>query len=472
VRRASRGEAMRIRGAAGRPLVLAFALAFGGALVASAAGAQTLEQSLAAAYINNPVLNAQRAATRAVDEKVPQALSGFRPQVSAGADAGIAWSRTRRQGSGTTSGTIHTYEYGLTVTQNVFNGFTTINTTRSAEAQVLGARETLRNTEQNVLLDAATSYMGVVRDTAIVELQRQNVEALREQLRATRDRFDVGELTRTDVAQSEARLALAESQLIAANAALNASRAAFRRDIGVDPRRLSPARPVEHLVPKSLDASVAASENQHPAIAASRHGVDVASLQVKVAEGTLLPVVSIEGTVSRAVEPSLGTESSSQASIFGRLTVPIYQGGGEYSRIRESKETLGQRRLEADVARDQVRAAVVQSFGLLNASRFQVEAAQAQVNAAQIALNGVQEEYRVGQRTTLDVLNAQAELVNARSLLITAQRDRVVNSYSLLSAIGRLSAEFLRLNVQTYAPETHYNQVRDSWFGVRTPDGR
>ena len=442
------------------------------ALILSSASAQSLEQSLAAAYINNPSLNAQRAATRATDEKVPQALSGFRPQVFAGADAGVAWSRTRAKSGATVSGTIRTYDYGLTISQDVFNGFTTVNQTRSAESLVLGSRETLRNTEQNVLLDAVTSYMGVVRDTAIVELQRQNLEALREQLRATRDRFDVGELTRTDVAQSEARVALAESQLSAAQAALNASRAAFRRDIGVDPRRLTPARPVEHLLPKTVEASIAASEIQHPAIAAARHGVDVASLQVKVAEGALLPTVSIEGTVNRAHDPSLSTDLQTSASIFGRLTVPIYQGGGEYSRIRESKETLGQRRLEADSARDDVRAAVVQSFGLLAASRLQVEAAQAQVNASQIALNGVQEEYRVGQRTTLDVLNAQAELVNARSLLITAQRDRVVNSYSLLAAIGRLSAEFLRLNVQAYAPEVHYYQVRDSWFGVRTPDGR
>jgi outer membrane protein len=462
---------MPICGAAERPLALTIGVALG-ALVASGAGAQSLDQSLAAAYINNPTLNAQRAAARAVDEKVPQALSGFRPQVFAGADAGVAWSRSRLKGGGTVSGAVTTYDYGLTVTQNVFNGFITLNSTRSAEAQVLGARETLRNTEQNVLLDAVISYMGVVRDTAIVELQRQNLEALREQLRATRDRFDVGELTRTDVAQSEARVALAESQLSAANAALNASRAAFRRDIGVDPRRLSPARPVEHLVPKSVDASIALSENQHPAIAAARYGVDVASLQVKVAEGALLPVVTVEGSVSRAHDPSLSTELQSSASVFGRLTVPIYQGGAEYSRVRESKETLGQRRLEADSARDQVRAAVIQSFGLLAASRFQVEAAQAQVNAAQIALNGVQEEYRVGQRTTLDVLNAQAELVNARALLITAQRDRVVNSYSLLAAIGRLSVEVLRLNVQAYAPEVHYYQVRDSWFGVRTPDGR
>jgi outer membrane protein len=456
----------------GRPVAAALWL---GALLSSAAQsalAQSLEQALAQAYVNNPTLNAQRAATRAVDEKVPQALAGFRPTVAAGADAGIDYTRTRPKGAPTTSGTVNTYDYGLSVSQNLFAGFATINQTRSAEAQVLGSRETLRNTEQNVLLSAVTAYMDVVRDTAIVELQRQNLEALREQLRATRDRFNVGELTRTDVAQAEARVAQAESALSGAQAQLNASRANFRRDIGIEAGRLTPARPVVHLVPRTLEASIAASDVQHPAIAAARYGVDAASLQVKVAEGALLPTVSLDGSVSRVHNPSTTVNSVTDASVFGRLTVPLYQGGSEYSRIRESKETLGQRRLEADVARDQVRAAVVQSFNLLSAARFQVEAAQAQVNAAQIALNGVQEEYRVGQRTTLDVLNAQAELVSARSALITAQRDLVVNSYSLLSAVGRLSSEQLRLQVQAYSPDTHYNQVRDSWFGVRTPDGR
>ena len=452
----------------------AAALVFAGAVALGAASAesQTLEAALAQAYQNNPTLNAQRAATRVVDEGVPQALSGFRPQISAGADVGTVWSRTRSRTGIVSGGTVNPYGYGLAVTQNVFSGFRTVNQTRSAEAQVRGARETLRNTEQNVLLDAVIAYMDVLRDGAIVELQRQNLEALREQQRATRDRFDVGELTRTDVAQADARVAQAESELTAARASLNASRAAYRRDIGVDPVRLSPARPVEHLVPRALEPALSAGEQQHPAIAAARHGVDAASLLVKVAEGELLPVVSIEGAVSRDFDSSPNVDNSASASLFGRLSVPIYQGGGEYSRIRQSKETLGQRRLEADVTRDAVRAAVVQSFGLLAAARFQVEAAQAQVNASQIALNGVQEEFRVGQRTTLDVLNAQAELVSARAALITAQRDRVVNSYSLLAAVGRLNSDELKLRVQAYAPEVHYNQVRDSWFGVRTPDGR
>jgi outer membrane protein len=443
-----------------------------GVLAASPAASQTLEQALAAAYHNNPTLNAQRAATRVVDEQVPQALSGFRPSVTAGADVGTVWSRTRARAGGVTGSTINPYGYGVTVTQNVFNGMRTVNQTRSAESQVRGARETLRNAEQNVLLDAVIAYMDVLRGGAIVELQQQNLEALREQQRATRDRFDVGELTRTDVAQADARVAQAESELSAARAQLNAARAAFQRDIGIAPGRLRAARPVEHMLPRAVDSAIAMGEEQHPAVQAARHGVDTASLSVKVAEGELLPIVSVEANVSRDYESSPLTDRQDSASVFGRLTVPIYQGGGEYSRIRASKETLGQRRLEADVTRDQVRAAVVQSFGLLMAARFQVEAAQAQVNASQVALNGVQEEFRVGQRTTLDVLNAQAELVTARAAVITAQRDRVVNSYSLLAAIGKLNADELRLGVQVYAPEVHYNQVRDSWFGVRTPDGR
>jgi outer membrane protein len=480
------------------------ALAFAALAAVWPAHAQTLEQALALAYVNNPSLNAQRAATRVVDENVPQALSGFRPRVTGTADAGIVWQQTRTprrtqlidppgpvdtatvMSGGTNSSTIRSRSYGVVVTQNVFNGFRDVNLTRSAESQVRGSRETLRNTEQNVLLDGVIAYMDVLRDTALVSLQEQNLEALREQQRATRDRFEVGELTRTDVAQADARVAQAESELSAARAALNASRAVFRRVIGVDPRRLTAARPVEHLVPRKLESAIEQGDAQHPALLAARHAVDTAQIQVKVAEGELLPIVDIEGAVTRehasggggvggaagAGGGGGGSQTTSTASLFGRLTVPIYQGGGEYSRIRQSKETLGQRRLEADVTRDEVRAAVIQAFGLLNASRFQVEAAQAQVTAAQIALNGVQEEFRVGQRTTLDVLNAQAELVGARVALVTAQRDRVVNSYSLLAGVGRLSVETLNLRVATYEPEVHYHQVRDRWFGVRTPDGR
>ena len=454
----------------GAASIAALALLWSGASRA----AETIEGALAHAYHNNPTLNAQRAANRATDEKVPQALSGYRPQVFGNADVGDTWSRSTFTTPGVPPSESHLNPrgYGLTTRQTLFNGFQTGNLTRSAESQVLAARETLRNTEQNVLLDGVTAYMNVIRDAAILELQKQNIEAVRELLRATRDRFNVGEVTRTDVAQAEARLSAAESTFSVAQANLNASRAVYQRVIGEVPLQLTPGHPVENLVPASIDDALLASFNQHPAIAAARFGVDVASLQVKVAEGSLLPTLALEGSLQKRHDLGTGVDTNITASVVGRLTVPIYQGGAEFSRIRESKETLGQRRIEVDVARDQVRAAVIQSFGLLQASRFQVEAGRAQVRATEIALNGVREEARVGQRTTLDVLNAQSEAVNARVTLVSAERDRVVASYSLLAAVGKLSAAELKLQVAVYSPATHYNQVRDAWQGVRTPDGR
>jgi len=436
--------------------------------------AQSLDQALVNAYFANPTINAQRAAVRVVDEQVPQALAGYRPQVFGNAQADLERTRTQSPAGTTKTGPNYPRGYGVTAQQNIFNGFQTGNLVRSAESQVLAARETLRNTEQNVLLDAVSAYMNVIRDAAIVQLQQQNVQALNEQLRATNDRFQVGELTRTDVAQAQARLRAAESQLSAAQANLNASRAAYRRDIGSDPGALKPASPYTKLQIASLDAAIAEAFGKHPAIQATRHGVDTAQLQVKVAEGSLLPTLNLEASAQRFSDPSPGVYNNLDMTAGLRLTVPLYQGGAEYSRVRQAKELTGQRQLESDVIRDQVRAAVIQSWGLVSATRFQVEAAQAQVAAAEIALNGVREEYRVGQRTTLDVLNAQAELVTARSALITAQRDRVVASYSLLSSVGRLSIVELKLaqQNQTYQPEVHYDQVRDSWFGLRTPDGR
>ena len=202
------------------------------------------------------------------------------------------------------------------------------------------------------------------------------------------------------------------------------------------------------------------------------YGVDVAELAVKVSEGALYPNLAVAASASYGVQPAFETVKETQASVLGQLTVPIYQGGAEYSTIRQSKETLGQQRLSLDTNRDQARATVVQSWGQLDAAKAQIESTTAQVNAAEIALNGVREEARVGQRTTLDVLNAQQELVNARVAFVTAQHDRVVASYTLLAAVGTLSMQKLGLNVVIYDPMVHYQQVRDAWIGVRTPDGR
>lgn len=439
----------------------------------------SIERALVQAYQNNPQVNAQRAALRATDENVPQALSGYRPRISATGSYGALYndstSLSTTAGRTTPSrsmGWVDPKTVGGTLTQTLYNGFQTGNRTRQAEAQVFAARETLRVIEQTVLLDAVTSYMNLLRDNAILDLQKRNVEVIQEQLRQTRDRFNVGEVTRTDVAQAESRVAAAQSQMLAAQASQNTSRAAYRRVIGVEAGRLSPGTPVDRLSPRTLDLAVAQGQAESPSVGAAEYGVDVAALQVKVSEGALYPSVTVTARADKTWDSSLSSIESFQGSVIGQMTVPIYQGGTEFSTIRQSKETLGQKRLELAQNRDQARANVVQSWGQLDAAKAQITATQAQVAAAEIALNGVREEARVGQRTTLDVLNAQQELVNARVALVTAQRDRVVASYSLLAAAGRLSVAVLGLQVPIYDPMTHYQQVRDSWFGVRTPDGR
>jgi outer membrane protein len=446
------------------------------------ASADTLEGALAQAYQNNPSLNSQRALVRATDEAVPQALSGYRPRVTANASIGAQyWDTTTKLTSPALSGgaaylhqsgNMTPYGYGVTATQTLYNGFQTSNRTRQAESQVQAARETLRTTEQTVLLSAVTAYMNLLRDGAILDLQRRNVEVLQEQLRQTRDRFNVGEVTRTDVAQSESRLASGRSQVLSAEATYKASLATYRQVIGVEPGKLTPGSPVDRFSPPNLPTSIGVATATHPTVTSAQYNVDSALLQVKVAEGSLYPTLSLQTSAQQSNESSLTSLKSFNAAVMGQLSVPLYQGGAEYSLIRQAKETLGQKRLDLDTARDQARQTVVQSWGQLEAAKANIDATQAQVQASEIALNGVREEARVGQRTTLDVLNAQQELVNARVALVSAQRDRVVASYTLLSAVGRLAPQVLGLRAPVYDSNVHYQQVRDSWAGVRTPDGR
>jgi outer membrane protein len=458
----------------------------GGAALAgacTAARADTLEWALVQAYQNNPSLNAQRASLRATDENVPQALSGYRPKLSVTSTDGFNYASTLSDVvSQAVSPNSVSYSnlardfgsrgVGATATQTLFNGFQTGNRTRQAESQVMGARETLRVTEQQVLLDAATAYMNLLRDEAILALNRSNVEVLTEQLKQTRDRFNVGEVTRTDVAQAESRLAAGRSALLGAQSNEVTSEANYRRIIGVSPGKLAPGTPVDRFSPAVLATAITQGEQTSPSVAAAMYGVDIAELAVKISEGALYPSLALTASVAKNYSPAYNVLKQTTASVLGTFTLPIYQGGSEYSAIRQSKETLGQQRLNLDVNRDQARATVVQSWGQLDAAKAQIEATTAQVNAAEIALNGVREEARVGQRTTLDVLNAQQELVNARVALVTAQHDRVVASYTLLAAVGNLSMQRLGLNVTIYDPQVHYQQVRDAWTGVRTPDGR
>jgi outer membrane protein len=435
--------------------------------------ADTIEAALVRAYQNNPQLNAQRAAVRATDENVPQALSGYRPNVSLNATGGYQYQDTQLvQGSAPIHGTTVPRSVGLNVTQTLYNGNRTANRTRAAESQVSGAREGLRLLDQNVLFAAASIYMDYLRDSAIVEVQRSNTRVLEQTLKQTQDRFNVGEVTRTDVAQSEAQLAAGRTQQLTAESNLTTTRSNFRRIIGSEPTNLAPGSPVDRYLPSTLQQAIELALIENPNVTAAMYGIDVNFLQVKIAEGALLPTLTLQASAQQANEQSLQAFRSFGASAVAQLTVPIYQGGAEYSLIRQSKETLAQQRLTLDTTRDQARADVVTAWGQLVAGKAQVASAQAQVTASEIALNGVREEAKAGQRTTLDVLNAQQALVNARVALVTAQHDRVVASYNVLQRIGRLSPQVLKLPTTTYDPSVHYQQVRDSWAGVRTPDGR
>ncbi|MGQ7794356.1 TolC family outer membrane protein [Faunimonas sp. B44] len=434
------------------------------------AGAETVIQALAAAYSNNPEINAARGDTRVADEGVPLAKSGRRPTVSATGDVTMQSFEQRRNGvpgsQTRTDGTL-----GLQVTQNLFRGFRTQNEIREADANVLGSRQQLENTVQSVLFEAAQAYMNVIRDAAILDVRRQTVGFLEEQVRAAQDRFEVGETTRTDVAQTRARLAASVSEVSLAEANLRASEATYRRVIGHEPRALQANFPFAKHLPRSLGQAVELGQTQHPAILATIYRSEAAAFAVKQLEGQLLPTVSLQGNAQ--TQFGIGnSDYNNSVSITGRVTVPLYQGGAISAQVRQAKEQLGVRKIETDVTRDQVRASTVSSWGQLDAAKASIISASAQVEAARIALAGVQEERAVGQRTTLDVLNAEQELLDARVNLILAQNDRFVASFALLGSTGRLTPTVLGIPVEVYRPEAHYEAVKDKWYGLRTPDGR
>ncbi len=446
--------------------------------------AETMSDALARAYRGNPDLNQQRAGVRATDETLPQASAAWRPTATATGQFGYNYFDLHASGGGAFVGGVATSAsklrkatdpgaVGITVTQNIFNGNRTVNGVRQAESNIFGARETLRNTEENILLGAATAYMNVLRDTAVLDLRKNNIIVLEEQLRQTRDRFIVGEVTRTDVAQAESSLATGRSDYFAAEAILKTSVAAFRRVIGIEPKRLEPARTIESLLPRTLGAAVDLALAEHPEVQAALHAVDAAALQVKLAEGQLYPSLNVVGHAERDYNlqgfPGLRFFNS---EISAQLSVPIYQGGADYAAIRQAKEALGQSRLQADLERDLVREMVVSTWSQLESARAVIQSSKAAVKAAEIALDGVRQEAEVGQRTTFDILQQQQILLNTRVGLVTAQRDRVVASYAVMSAVGRLSAANLNLTVTQYDPTIHFDQVKDKWFGLRTPDGR
>jgi outer membrane protein len=438
------------------------------------ASAEGLPEALAKAYQTNPQLNAERARQRATDENVPQALVGYRPQIVASLSAGLQSVRNLLPDNTIQTATLKPWVIGVTVTQTLFNGFRTANSVRVAELQVQSGREALRNVGQGVLLDAVTAYTNVLANQSLVEAQRSNVAFLRETLAVTQRRLNAGDVTPTDTAQAEARLNRGLADLNAAEVALAVSQATYAQVIGNAPSQLRPAEVVDRYLPKSREDALAMAIREHPAVVAAGFDVDVASTNIRVAEGALLPSANVQASASRSRDndPTLSTLGTDQASIVANVTAPIYDGGQAASQTRQAKEVTAQSRLVLDQVRNQARTAATSAWVANEGAKIAVSASESEVKAATVALQGVQREAAGGQRTTVDVLNSQADLIQAKARLIGALRDRVIASYTLLSAVGHLDVKTLNLNSPDYLPEVHYQQVRDAWHGLRTPSGQ
>jgi TolC family type I secretion outer membrane protein len=436
-------------------------LASGGAVVA-----QSLEEALAEAYARNPTLLAERAALRAVDEGVPQALSGWRPTVSISSSIGKRYQNNQFATGASSSQSSVPRSAGLSLAQPLYRGGATVAETNAAENRVLAGRANLIDVEQQVLLEAATAYMNVVRDQSLVELSISNEQVLERQLQATRDRFEVGEVTRTDVSQAEARLADASASRIEAEGNLEIARANYERLVGSLPGMLSfPDLAGMVVLPDGQEPALALAEQRNPTVVRAGFLERAALYDISAAGAQLLPQVSLDGSLQRSWQPSSFFEQSDTAQLTANLTVPLYQSGAEYARVRELRQVAVQRRRELDDARQRMHEAIGQTWERLETARARIRAFESSVRANEIALEGVDQEAAVGARTVLDVLDAEQELFSARVNLVRAEADEVVASFELLQVAGANTARDLGLPVQAYDPGAHYDEVRDKWIG-------
>ncbi len=432
-------------------------------LVHQTSHGETLKDALSTAYLNNPTLQAERAALRAADETITQAKAGWRPSVVASGRYGYRNSRPKDTFL-TSTGNTNPRSMAVEVRQPVFTGMQTVNGTNEARHQVNAAREQLAGVEQQILLEAVTAYMGVLRDMAVLDLTQNNVAVLKRQLEASEDRFRVGEITRTDVAQSKARLSRAVSEKIRAEAALTASRAAFRKIVGTAPGTLEEPKNLPPM-PASEEASLEIARNYNPTLIAARYSEQAARYNVKRQYGGLLPSVDVVARYSKSWESFSTTDQVTSKEILAEMTVPLYQSGSVSSRIRQSRQIENQRRLEAVSAERLVVEQVRNAWEGYREATARIASSEDQVTANDIALDGVRQEAEVGSRTILNVLDAEQELLDSRVSLVRAKRDQYVAAYALLSAIGKLNAEELDLNVTRYDPKRNTDNVEDKIFG-------
>jgi outer membrane protein len=463
------------------------------ALLPEAAKAQTLQDALTSAYNTNPQLQAERATLRATDENVPQALANWRPTVSISGSQGIDHNSQHQdctklslganpctgltaQQAADFGGVVNSpntlnstsnlspQSEALTISQPIYRGGRTEAQTEQAMNLVRSERAHLSSIEESVLLSAVTDYMNVVRDQATLDLNINNEQVLRRQLEAAQDRFRVGEVTRTDVAQAEAAYAAAIAGRQQAAGNLQISRAAYERDIGQPPGKLAPPSGVPEL-PTSRDEVTALAADTNPDVISAQFSQQAAEDNIRVVRGQLLPTISLNASAQRLSETQGAGRVIDDFSLTGQLTMPLYEGGAIYSQSRQASQTAAQRRSQVDNARVTAVQLGAQAWEQLVSDRAQITSQQSQIKANEIALDGVQQEASVGSRTVLDILNAEQILFQSRVNLVTSQHDEVVAEFALASALGRLTAKQLNLPVVFYDPQEHFDAVRDKWIG-------
>jgi len=435
-----------------------------------AAQAGTLTDAFVKAYQTNPQLAAQRAALRATDEDVSKAIAQWRPTVTVNANYSKVKTDLKQDPAPKLTG-INTepWDAQAVVSQTLFAGGRILAQRRGADARVAQGRAILHQTEQGVFLDTVTAFMDVVRDEAVLKLNEQNMTLLKKQLEAAKARFEVGEITRTDVAQSEFALSRGDFQLISAQASLKASRLAYERVVGEPPGELV-APVVPPPLPDTEETALALGSQLNPDLTAARENEHATGYAIDFAVGQMLPTVSLEASYDRMGQDSAPQSIGSQAVISGVVRWPLYQGGAEWANIRQAKELNSQARLTVlDVQRG-VNQFVSNSWEALRAARASTVATESGVKAEQLAFEGVQQELEVGSRTTLDVLNEQQTLLNAQVALVRSQHDEVVAGYQLLASVGKLTAKELGLPVQLYDPSENYEMQTWRPFGAATYD--
>lgn len=445
----------------GAAVVCALAVGSAGATTVRA---QSLVDALSTTYNSNPDLLAQRAVLRQTDETLAQAVANWRPKVS----LSVEYNKIQYDSSPVIRANTYYALNGrttqLAMTQPIFRGGKTVADTKTAQANIQAQRALLQDTEQTVLLQAITVYADLLRDLGIVDARKNNVRVLVQQLDATRERFRVGELTITDVSQAEARLEQAKADLVLADAQVRIDQATFQRVIGVPPKVLGEL-PLIGALPASEEECITLSMDYGPRAVSAQHRITAASYGVNSALSALLPQVNLVGFIQYQQDLQVPNDQYYQYGIRLQATVPIYQNGSEWSAIRQAKELVGQRRNELDGARRLAAQTAISAWRNLDSARSRVTSFTAQVKANDVALNGVRQEALVGSRTTLDVLNAEQELLNSQVQLISARRDVQVNYYGVLSGIGRLTARTMGLPVEYYDEEKYYNEVGSRWYG-------